>query len=88
MAPNTGNEGADNFIAKTFLRETKVNGVTGETEQLLRIKPIPYETVLSQDQMRGLIYYLRTTFCGACGGTGFESYAPSVRCSYCSDMPF
>lgn len=88
MKPNTGNPGCDQWIVDTFRRETRSSALMGCEVQELRIKAIPADTVLSEDQFRGLIRYLQTTLCGGCNGTGFDPDTLDGKCQYCADMPF
>jgi hypothetical protein len=74
-------ETADDVVrARRWLR--------AEVSKNMRSDPLSADTVLTEDQFRGLIRYLQTTFCGACNGTGFDPDTLDGKCETCADMPF
>ena len=86
--PQTGNADCDKWIADTFRRLPAV--LDGRNVQSLVIKNLngKSETILNDDQLHGLIYWLRTTFCKACDGTGFDPDTLNGNCEYCSELPY
>lgn len=88
--PNTGNSDCDLWVQETFQRRTVRSQLEGRDVQQLVIKNLngKSETVLSEEQLSGLIYFLRTKFCGACHGTGFDPDTLNGVCEYCSEQAF
>ena len=87
--PHTGSADCDRWIQKTFQRMTFVSTVQGREVQQMVIKlSDKRQMILTEEQLSGLIYYLRTTFCKSCGGTGFDPDTLNGKCEYCSDFPF
>jgi transcriptional regulator with XRE-family HTH domain len=54
----------------------------------LLIKETQHDVVLTEDQLRELLAYLRKLFCQCCHGTGLDAESLNGLCGYCSEEPF